>query len=312
MVIYSFYYYKNFKYLGGGYVADADTTQRINVIPHPYLPETNKSISYDGGLVYALVQANIPFMAGGQSNFKSIMDERTIINFIGKYNQKNTEKIDSLLFGKFRKHPPLQFTKLKENDNFIFSYLFKNISLEAPDYQINNRNYDFDGKSVKFINYSPSKYQNGHLYQSSDSTEKLFNIHTADSTTIVSWYQYPKGGASDIVSLYKRSQTIRKNKEIGLVYDKDEVLVPEIDLFLVKTYTPEAAQKYFNNSFSDYQKIEARVKIKTTAPTNQEPAFDNGKKKYIFSAPCLFTITKKGEKFPYYALLLNNAEVLKK
>ena len=308
IIIYSSYYYKNTRLIGGGYICDADTCKSLIMNPHPYQP-SDKNIIYSAGIINTLLKNKIEIHSAAAIDFKNLMEENAFSQYLGKFNDKALDGINEDVQYKFPQHPPLQFPKIKEGNQLLFSYVFKNLKL--PNYLgIADNDFDFKGKKIKFIQYFPSydKKQSGHLYRTKDSGNYLFTLNLEDGSTA---YWYTAIGTPDMITAWKDGQYLIQNSVPLNLMPNEYVLFPEIDLSVIKHYTKDELNTYFAPSANNFDYIEDRIKLKTSADPVSKKSTIDPKTSVIMNKKCFFALKTKQGVFPYIALMINNPEILK-
>ncbi len=311
LIIYSSYYYRNHRYTVGGFVADADTTHHILMRPHPYEPSGDNSLIYSAGIINALSNAKIPMQAAAQQEFRKLMPESCFTGGAGVWSEAMEEKSDRDVMSKFRGHPPLQFSGLKTGERLLFSYVYRNVELPQG-FETIESDLDFAGAKVRYIRYRRDQAEQGakdpvSVYISED--KKVYALKVLLYEGDEAWY-YHADGLVDIVNSWKACQKMIRLGHPAVLDKNFFLLVPELDMFLTKTYTPAELAEWFQPQRTDFKRIEDRIKLKVSAQANKGAGKPDISKGLFFNRTCLFALVKKNSAFPYLAVLMNHPELL--
>lgn len=308
IVIYSIYYYANVPRLSGGFVANADTLSRTIVRPHPYEGSMGKNVIYSAAMIAAMEHSGMDFQAGSKEVFRTIVDSNVFSWYSGPYSQAAVDKVSQDIQSKFPNHPPLKIQNVQPGQKMLFAYLFRNAELPAgfSDY---TPGMDFKGEKVRAIRFGGTDKSGATLYMGRNNSVYVLKI-PVDYNEEVYWLH--TDSLQDVTDAWKTAQAIINSGHVHALTLEEEIIFPEIDIFLEKTYSPEEFHTFFSVPHPELKHIEDRIKVKLTAPASP---FGNKrraqpKQQFAFGPSSFCCIKRNKEQFPYFGMILHNADVL--
>ena len=307
IVVYSWYYYRNIQWSSDGYVANADTIKHSIVVPNPYQPSLQKNIIYSAGIISALNKSKIEYTIGAKNIFSNVLNDGICTLYSGTYSAAAVDKLGEETAGKFPRHPPLKFENIKDGEKMLFAYVYRNIEL-PPAFLENNKGISFGSKKVRSIMYNGlGNTANTRFYMSKDGKEYALCIPVSKDEDA---YWFHKDSLQSISDAWLDMKELLTTDHVHVITQGQEVLIPELDLFLEKTYTHDEMQSFFSLTPNDYKLVDDRIKLKTTTSGhvgNKEIAAVNH---YEFGPSSFFCIRRKSASFPYIGILLHNPDIL--
>lgn len=313
VIIYSVYYYSRpaqLRYLDHGFTAQADTLKHTLMRPHPYEPSATKNLVYSAGILHALQNGNIAVTAANAKEDSNIINNDFVVTYTGKYNEAALSKMNTELKNKFPNHPPLELKGISEGKDLLFAYVFRN-AFFPEGFRESAEGMKFAGKNVKAITYNAAETnKNVQLFTSADKKSYVLKIVLENNEEAV-WVFAPD--MQDVVSGFKKAQNMIQEGILQPI-TTEEITVPVLDFYLVNEYTNQQLTDYFSPQKNDFGFIQERLKIKTSAEQVRN-MFGRRKKDvkespYKFSEHSFFYLKRKDATFPYFGIVLHNADML--
>ncbi len=308
MLMYSWYYYKNLRWLSSGYVANADTLKHTIMAPQPYQPSIEKNIIYSAGLISAMNKAKLEFTIGAKSIFDTIINEQYYSTYKGMYSPGALDKVSEETARKFPKHPPLSIQGIKDGEPMIFAYTFRNIELPSA-FLENIKGIKFGNKTIRAICYNGLGEAGKTKFYFNPKTKQYALVIPIDNNEELFWYH--SDTLQDIADAWKNLNSFCIQENMHVLSQGQEVVMPALDLFLEKTYKEDEMKQYF--TLSDYvsKLTDDRIKLKTSAGGHTNGPKDiAANTQYIFGPSSFFCLKRKNSTFPYLGIILHNPEFL--
>ena len=309
MVVYSWYYYHNIQWLSNGYVANADTIKHSLVLPHPYQPSMDKNIIYTAGIISALDKSKTDFTIGAKSIFSNILNDQIYTSYNGTYSAQSVDKISEETEKKFPKHPPLKFENIKDGEKMLFAYVFRKVELPEAFLDNGNKGMNFGKKNVRAIRFNGlGNTGDARFYVSKNGKQFAMYIPISKDDEL---YWFHKDSLQSISDAWRDMQELLIPDQLHLLSQGQEVLMPELDLFLEKTYTHDEMQSFFSLNPNDFKLTDNRIKLKTATSGHTGAGKDiAANTHYEFGPSSFFCLKRRSASFPYLGILLHNPEIL--
>jgi hypothetical protein len=308
MVFYSWYYYHNQRWLGMGYVANADTLRTTTMQPQPYIPSLKKNIVYSAGMLAAMAKAKISYSIGAGDAFKDVLNPNVSVTYSGPYSLEAIDELSRELVAKFPKHPPLDVQKVKKGDKILFSYVFRNVELPGA-FMEYGKGMELGGKKIRAIRFTGQGDAAGsQFFLNREGRSFAFRIPINNEEEA---YWFSKDSLQDVATAWLAIKNICITPNIHPISQGEETLFPELDLFLEKTYTPDEFASFFSPSVNDFKLIDDRLKLKIGALGHTLGSRGNvqARKQYIFGPSSFFCVKRKASAFPYIGIILHNGDI---
>lgn len=259
---------------------------------------------------------------------KDYLNDKDYIAMVGYNKDGIVEKINTTLKEKFNEGDKWKVeTVLTSPDDILaYSFLKKNVEFETAFEKIED-GLDFNGSKVKA--FGIDKTLDAKLKEKLMRQVKILNYQN-DDNFIVSL----KGKSEDdeiILAKIPEKDTFENTLNYALensnedvsFEDADTLKVPMFDFDLNKEFTELENKKVENKGFEDYiifsaiQRIEftltekgAELKSKAEMGMTKTALPSNKPKNLVLDKPFLLYMKEKGNKKPYFAIWINNSDLM--
>ncbi|MHC1684535.1 MAG: hypothetical protein AB6733_16595 [Clostridiaceae bacterium] len=259
---------------------------------------------------------------------KDYLSEKDYIAMVGYNKDGIVEKINTTLKEKFNEGDKWKVeTVLTSPDDILaYSFLKKNVEFETAFEKIED-GLDFSGSKVKA--FGIDKTLDAELKDKLMGQVKILN-YVNDDNFIVSL----KGKSENdeiILAKIPEKDTFENTLNYALTNSNDEISfedadtlkVPMLDFDINKRFTELENKKVENKGFEDYtissaiQRIEftltekgAELKSKAEMGLMKSAMPSNEPKNLILDKPFLLYMKEKGDKKPYFAIWVNNSDLM--
>lgn len=258
---------------------------------------------------------------------KKDISEDSYIAEVGfkKDNLQNT--INSLLNSKFHKSQGVDFSKFNDDDIIAYSYLYKNLQFEKEFESLKKPMYFNEGeKGTEVKAFGIKEY--------SDKNEKLGKQvdvidYIEDNDFIISLKTKSENEELILAKVKPENTLLETIKSVnsrilsgksGSLQDKDILMIPKFSFNISHSYSELIGKPIQNDGFSDYRIAEAKQEMAFVLDERgaivESSSFLRASKgigkHLLFNKPFLLYIKEKGSEYPYFAMWIDNSELMVK
>jgi len=257
------------------------------------------------------------------------ISEDCYIAMAGFNKEGIVEKIKLALKEKFNETPGIDISLSRPDDILAYSFLLKDLKFKN-EFESLDRPIIFAGSiAVKAFGVNKYAFDENHRklgeqvnildYNNDDDFILSLKSISSKDEIILAKVTPKKTMLETINSVFARTNT---GKLSGL-YEKETLRIPKLDFDILHSYSELAGKHALNKGFEDYfisKAIQAiRFKLNEKgALLKSEAAIvmarsglqENKLRNFIFDKPFLVCLKEKGAKYPYFAVWVDNTELL--
>lgn len=261
---------------------------------------------------------------------KEDISEDCYLSMAGFNKDGIVEKIKQALKEKFNETPGIDISLSRPDDILSYAFLLKDLKFKK-DFESLDKPIMFNGSiPVQAFGIKEYAYDEGHmslgeqvsvLYYNNDSDfiVGLKSVSPKDEI-IVAKIVPQKTMLEAINSVFNRINTAQPSS----LKEKETLQIPKLDFDVLHSYSELVAKDVLNKGFESYsiakaiQSIRFRLNekgalLKSEAAMVFKMAILTEKpRNFIFDKPFLICLKEKGAKYPYFAMWVDNAELLLK
>jgi hypothetical protein len=261
---------------------------------------------------------------------KDDLSEEDYIALAG-FKKDNIEgRINTLLKSKFNDVQEVSFNQLSENDIIAYSYMVKNLQFEKEFEALNKPLYFNEGdektavKAFGINEYNDKHYEIGKqvtIFDYNNDNDFIISLKTKspEDELMLAKVKPQDTLLKTIESVDKRIQGGR----IDALFEDDSLVIPKFSFKVNHHFSELEVAKLENPGFSDYLIAEALQDIefvldekgailKSKATIFLEKSAPRIPKNLIFDEPFLLYMKEKGAAYPYFAMWVDNSELMAK
>jgi hypothetical protein len=258
---------------------------------------------------------------------KNDISENSYIAVAG-YKKNNVEGIiNDQLSSKFNNSEKVDFSGLADDDIIAYSYLYKNLQFEDEFESLKTPMYFHEGKSgveVKAFGikeYSSKNEKMGEQVELIDyKSDKDFIVRLktkAENEELILAKVNPEDTLLQTIESVN-NRTLNGKKEA--LVEKDVLMIPKFSFKVNHSFSELKEGKIVNDGFSDYRIAEAMQDM--TFVLDERGAILEAKgslylakgipnsRRLKFDRPFLLLMKEKGAAYPYYAMWIENTELM--
>jgi len=269
----------------------------------------------------------VPFLNKSLST-KDDLSEESYVAVAGYIKDNVEDTINKQLATKFKKVEPVNFDGFAEDDIIAYSYLYKNLKFDK-EFETFKSPIEFSAKgspavSVNAFGINDYSTKNEAIakqvdiidYQDNDDFIIRLKTSTSDDELILAMIQ---PGSTLLETIEIVEDRIMNGKQERLS-ENDVLKIPKFSFKLTHQYSELIDKSIMNSAYSDY-KIEEAIQditfvLDERGAILESKAFihaskDVSRSKYLeFNRPFLLYMKEKGAKYPYFALWVENTELM--